>query len=137
MPFLLTAAVLMTMDQPASVTLYPYASVYRGLLVPPRLHAVREPMQGVQLCILHKQEAAKEERKRKAATAKLAKEAQQAQQALQQMPGLQPPANLMHQFSLGKSDQCTAQDMQHNMQSLHDIWPADVVLLWIAALSQS
>jgi len=39
----------------------------------------------VTLC---EQEAAKEERKRKAAAAKLVKQAQQAQQALQQMPGV-------------------------------------------------
>lgn len=34
------------------------------------------------------QDAAKEERKRKAAAAKLAKQAHQAQQALQQLPGV-------------------------------------------------
>ena len=39
------------------------------------------------------QEAAREERKRKAATVKHAKQAQQAEQALQQMPG-QLPANM-------------------------------------------
>ena len=74
----------------SSVTLYPYASVYRGSLS--RHPPATRPMHGP-VVLLHKQEAAKEERKRKAATAKLAKEAQQAQQALQQMPGLQPPAN--------------------------------------------